>query len=247
LPQKIIIVEQNLVVGSKSELEYIQGEKWSFQIQHIFIHQAGACNARNVALKEIDSEWVFFADDDIRIESNFLQKVMENRTTYGAKVVSISCLQNEQNKIYNRVFQWVTFGSGCSVVLAECLIGCEFKMGYEFGYGEDGDFGMQLRNKGYDILYLPEPEILHLKAPIGGFRTKPQLQWENESIYPKPSPTILLYFTLHYTKEQILGYKTILFVKNYNFKSFKNPIRYCRAMNKQWKVSEYWANKLRDN
>jgi hypothetical protein len=118
-------------------------------------------------------------------------------------------------------------------------------MGYEFGYGEDGDFGMQLRNKGHDILYFPKPEILHLKAPIGGFRAKLQLQWENESIQPKPSPTILLNLTSNVTEQQFLGYKTILFLKNYNHQKVKNPIRYCIAMNKQWKVSEHWANKLK--
>ena len=244
LPKTVIIVEQNPEIDSISELNYIQDEKWPFEIKHFFIHQSGACNARNVALKEINSEWVFFADDDIRIESTFLENAIEKCAIFGSKIVSFSCLQKGQDKIYNSVFQWVTFGSGCSLVFSECLKDCSFKMGYEFGYGEDGDFGMQLRNKGYDILYLPEPEILHLKAPIGGFRTKPQLQWESESIPPKPSPTIFLYFSLHYTKQQILGYKTILFIKNYNFKSFQSPMRYCKAMNQKWKVSEFWANKL---
>lgn len=246
LPHRIIIVEQNPVEGSTTELNYIQDEKWPFEIKHLFIHQAGACNARNIALKEIHSEWVFFADDDIRIEPNFLENALEKCTIFGSKVVSFSCLQKGQNKIYNSVFQWVTFGSGCSLVLSECLKDCSFKMGYEFGYGEDGDFGMQLRNKGFDILYLPKPEILHLKAPVGGFRTKPILQWQNETIQPKPSPTILLYYISHYSKQQVLGYKTILFIKNYNFKKFKNPIQYIITMNKQWKVSEYWANQLRD-
>ncbi len=247
LPKTVIIVEQNPDLGSESELDYIENEKWPFEIKHFFIHQAGACNARNVALKEIRSEWVFLADDDIRIEPDFLQMALEKCSKNGAKIVSFSCLQKKQEKIYKNVFQWVTFGSGCSLVLAECLIGCEFKMGYEFGYGEDGDFGIQLRNKGFDILYLPEPEILHLKAPIGGFRTKPKLQWQDESIQPKPSPTILLYYISHYSKQQVLGYKTILFIKNYNFKKFKNPIQYIITMNKQWKVSEFWANQLRDN
>ena len=244
LPTTVIIVEQNPQKDSESELDYLENESWPFEIKSIFIHQSGACNARNLALKEVTNEWVFFADDDIRIEPSFLESALEKCATFGSKVVSFSCLQKGQNKIYNHVFQWVTFGSGCSLVLADCLQGCEFSMGYEFGYGEDGDFGMQLRNKGFDILYLPEPEILHLKAPIGGFRTKPQLQWQNESVQPKPSPTIFLYFSLHYTKEQILGYKTILFTKNYNLKSFQNPIRYFKEMNQKWKVSEYWANRL---
>jgi GT2 family glycosyltransferase len=37
-----------------------------------------------------------------------------------------------------------------------------------FGYGEDNDFGMKLRNQGHDVSYLPKPQILHLKAPMGG-------------------------------------------------------------------------------
>jgi hypothetical protein len=57
----------------------------------------------------------------------------------------------------------------------------------------DNDFGMQLRNQGVDVLYLPEPKILHLKAPVGGFRTKPKLAWENDEIQPKPSPTVMLF------------------------------------------------------
>lgn len=244
LPNTVIIVEQNPIEGSDSELNYIKEEKWPFEIQHIFTHQSGACNARNLALKEIKSEWVFFADDDIRINPDFLCTALNKCSENGAKIVSFSCLQKEQVKIYNYVFQWVTFGSGCSLVLADCLTGSEFNMGYEFGYGEDGDFGMQLRNKGFDILYLPEPEILHLKAPIGGFRIKPKLKWQDEIIPPKPSPTILLFFISHYSKQQILGYKTILFLKNYNYKTFKNPIGYFIKMNKQWRVSEIWANKL---
>ena len=39
-------------------------------------------------------------------------------------------------------------------------------MNYEFGFGEDIDFGMQLRNNGIDIIYLPYPEIIHIKAPM---------------------------------------------------------------------------------
>jgi len=114
----------------------------------------------------------------------------------------------------------------------------------EFGYGEDVDFGIQLRNHGFDVLYLPEPEILHLKAPMGGFRTKPVMQWQNDSIQPKPSPTIMLYQILHNTQEQRLGYKTILFFKYYKYQKIKNPVRYYFNFQKQWGRSVFWANEL---
>lgn len=246
LPNKIIIVEQNSIEESISELDYLINEEWPFEIKHIFIHQAGACNARNIALKQISSEWVFLADDDIRIEVNFFQKALEKINDFGAKAVSFRCFQKGQKPTYTTIFQWITFGSGCSFVLAETTQHCHFRMGYEFGYGEDGDFGMQFRNQGYDVLYLPEPEILHLKAPIGGFRTKPVLQWQNDNIQPKPSPTIMLYQILNSTKEQTNSYKTILFFKYYRHQNIKNPIRYFSHFQKQWVRSVYWANQLKE-
>jgi glycosyltransferase involved in cell wall biosynthesis len=245
LPTNVILVEQNPDEGSESELDYLTAEVWPFAIKHIFTHQAGACNARNIALSQISSEWVFFADDDIRIENDFFQKVLKEINKYGIKAVTLKCYQKGESQTDTNVFQWGTFGSGCSIVLADSLHHCKFRMGYEFGFGEDGDFGMQLRNQGIDVLYLPDPAILHLKAPMGGFRTKSVLQWQNERVQPKPSPTIMLYHILHQTSAQTLGYKTILFFKYYSHQKIKNPIRYYINFQKQWNKSVFWANKLK--
>ncbi|MGZ9735444.1 glycosyltransferase family 2 protein [Flavobacterium sp. GNP002] len=245
LPQKIIIVEQNPEPFSKSELDYVEIEKWPFEIQHIFTHQAGACNARNLAQKQIKSKWVFFADDDIRISGDFIEKSFKNMDKFGVKAVSLCCLQENEVLTFNNVFQWGSFGSGCSVVGSDILKKCSFNLGYEFGYGEDSDFGMQLRNQGNDILFLPEPSILHLKAPVGGFRTKPILKWHDEVIQPKPSPTVMLYLITHNTKQQILGYKTVLFFKFFKHQKIRNPFQYFAVFNKQWRQSVYWANQLK--
>ena len=244
LPATVIVVEQNPLADSISELDYLTKESWPFMIKHTFTHQAGACNARNVAFAQVTNEWVFLADDDIRIETNFFQKLLEGISKFGVKVVSLSCLQQGEKQTYSTIFQWGSFGSGCSMVFAESLKKCKFNMGYEFGYGEDGDIGRQLRNLGVDVLYLPEPQILHLKAPMGGFRTKPILAWHSDPIQPKPSPTVMLYQLLHQTNEQILGYKTILFFKYYKFQKIKNPIKYFRNFQKQWDSSVFWAKEL---
>jgi glycosyltransferase involved in cell wall biosynthesis len=245
LPTNVIIVEQNPDGGSESELVYLIAEDWPFIIKHTFTHQAGACHARNLALAQIKSEWVFFADDDIRIDVDFIQKALEQLNNFGAEVVSFRCFQKGQKKTFATVFQWASFGSGCSLVLADSLKKCSFNMGYEFGFGEDGDFGMQLRNQGQDVLYLPEPEILHLKALVGGFRTKPTLQWQNANVQPKPSPTIMLYQILHHTAEQTNSYKTILFFKYYGHQKIKNPLRYYLNFQIQWESSVFWANELK--
>jgi GT2 family glycosyltransferase len=245
LPNKIIIVEQNPEADSSSELDYIQDEKWPFEIQHFFIHQAGACHARNLALDQTQSEWVFLADDDNRFGATLLSDVFEKIKQYGNPVVTTSYPQKNEPKKYTEVIQWPTFGAGNSFVRRDLLGQVRFNRGFEFGYGEDGDFGMQLRNQGQDVLYLPEPEILHLKAPIGGFRTKPVLQWQNDEIQPKPSPTIMLYQMLHNTPAQTKSYKTILFFKYYGFQKMKNPVRYYLYFQKQWDRSVFWANELK--
>ena len=246
LPKKVIIVEQNPLPDSFTELDYIYDESWPFEIKHIFTHQTGACQARNKALEEVTNKWVFFADDDIRFTENVLEKSITQLKNYNAEAVSLSCLRKNDVPLFKNVFHWHSFGSGCSVVKSEKLTHCEFKTGYEFGFGEDSDFGMQLRNKGCDVLFFPIPEILHLKAPIGGFRTKPQLQWNSEKIQPKPSPTVMLYKLLHETEKQLLGYKTILFFKNYKNQRNKNPLTYYSHFKKQWNQSVLWATKLKN-
>jgi GT2 family glycosyltransferase len=245
LPTKIIIVEQNPERGSISELDYLTNEKWPFEIQHIFIHQTGACNARNLALDQTQSEWVFLADDDNRFDATILSDIFEKIEQYGNLVVTTSYPQKNEIKKYQNVIQWPTFGAGNSFVRRDLLDKVRFNMAFEFGYGEDGDFGMQLRNQGEDTLYLPEPEILHLKAPVGGFRTKPVMQWHSDSLQPKPSPTIMLFQIVHTTREQTLGYKTILFFKYYRLQTIKDPVHYYRHFQKQWERSVFWANTLK--
>jgi GT2 family glycosyltransferase len=244
LPKKIIIVEQNPKEKSISELDYLANEKWPFEIQHIFTHQAGACNARNLALDQSQSEWVFLADDDNRFEADLLSDVFSKIEKYGNSVVTTFYPQKNEIEKYKRVIQWPTFGAGNSFVRRALLDNVRFNMGLEFGYGEDSDFGMQLRNQGHDVLYLPEPKILHLKAPVGGFRTKPILQWHNDSIQPKPSPTVMLYQILHNSSAQINSYKTTLFFKYYRLQKIKNPFNYYINFQKQWKRSLFWANEL---
>lgn len=246
LPKNVIIVEQNTTPESISELDYLTSENWPFIIKHTFTHQAGACNARNVALSQVDSEWVFLNDDDNRFEAELIDQTLKNCIQFGSKVASNSYLKIKEQKKNNNINQSAIFGSGNSFIASSLLKKVSFRMGFEFGYGEDSDFGMQLRNLGEDVIYFPTPEITHLSAPMGGFRTKPVLAWQNEPIQPKPSPTIMLFNQLHFTKKQIKGYKSILFFKFYRSQTIKNPIRYLNNFNKQWIQSLHWANELKN-
>lgn len=244
VPNKVIVVEQNPDAGSTSELEGFFKKEWPFEIKHIFTHKTGACYARNLGLNEVTADWAFLADDDIELGNTFFSEGIQEIKRIGCKALTVSCLQKHEKETNTRPLQWNTFGSGCSIVETASLQGIYFDEALEHGYGEDADFGMQLRNKGTDIIYVPQPSILHLKAPIGGFRTEPVLPWNNASITPKPSPTIMRFHLKHRTNEQLLGYKTSLFVKYYRKQPIKNPFRYFRAFKQQWNQSVLWADKL---
>lgn len=244
LPKNVIIIEQNSQVNAISELDYLVNENWPFQIKHQLIYQLGACNARNLALKQITSDWVFFADDDIEIKNNFLESCLQNAKKYKQSVFSLSCLLRNEKKQFNNCFQWVSFGSGASFVNAIAIKNLKFDSKYEFGFGEDADFGMQIRNNGNDIIYFPTPEIIHLKAPMGGFRTKVIRKWDDDIVEPKPSPTVMVFKLTHDSEEQLFAYKLMYFFKNYQLKNLKSPLKKHKEMISKWNRSVYWANKL---
>jgi len=246
LPENVIIVEQNSDENSVSDLNYITDENWPFKILHTFTHQTGACNARNVALKQIKSDWVFLADDDIRFENSFLKDCIYNVEKYNQQAITLACLRLKDEKKNGKPMQWGVFGSGCSFVKRSALKGLNFNMQYEFGFGEDADFGMQLRNNGADVTYCFSPSLLHLKAPIGGFRTKHVHPWDIEKIKPKPSPTVMLFETAYKIQTQVFGYKTLLFIKYYSRQKVKNPISYFKTFQKQWASSKQWSNYLKE-
>lgn len=244
LPKNVIIIEQNPLHESQSTLPYLTTEIWPFNIRHTFTHRTGACNARNLALAQTESEWLFLADDDIRIGKDFLRDALHNLDKYATNAAVISCLSEGQENLFPDVAQTTIFGTACSIVKRESIANLRFNPKMEFGYGEDTMFGLELRANGIDVVYFPHPQILHLKAPVGGFRTKFVHPWEEEEIQPKPAPTIMLLLQSHYTALQVKGYMTTLFVKMYLKKPFRNPIKFIRSFRKAWEQSVYWSTKL---
>ncbi|MFB9108023.1 glycosyltransferase family 2 protein [Flavobacterium gyeonganense] len=244
LPKNVIIVEQNPIEESVSELDYVSKEEWPFLIKHIFTHQAGACNARNLALSQVTSEWVFLNDDDNRFDSNLLNDIFCKIEQYGVFAATTSYIQKNEKLVFKTIHQSGIFGSGNSFVKSSCLKNVSFSMALEFGYGEDSDFGLQLRHEGFDIIYFPEPAIIHLKAPFGGFRIKPKFEWDNEIYQPKPSPTIMYVKQKYMTQKQIKGYKFILFFKIMKKQSFFKWNSIYKFLNEKWNVSLKWSEKL---
>lgn len=242
LPAKVIIVEQNPVPSSKSELAFLKTEEWPFIIEHEFVHQTGVCNARNLALTKTTGDLIFFCDDDNRLSNNLLKDIVSEIDRYGLDVLVTAYLQPDEKIFFKKVKQWGTFGAGNAVARRKSLEGISFSPEFEHGYGEDVDYGIQLRNAGYDIVYHPGIKIIHLKAPMGGFRGKPKPKMEKEKY--KPSPTVMALALKHFTSQQIKGFKASFFIKYFQQGPTKNPVRYLRQMNRRWKTSENRAKEL---
>ena len=244
LPKEVIIIEQNPEANSESQLTAVLAQNWNFKIIHLFTHQLGVCHARNLGLEQVTSDWVFFADDDIRISSSFLEESLHKMNQNNARAVSFACISPQQTAVEKTVIQWNAFGGGSSMVAANALQNCIFSAVFEHGFGEDLDFGMQLRHSGTDILFFSTPAITHLKAPSGGFRVKKTPVWQNEKVSPKPAPTVMAYLQRYYTPNQLASYKLLLLLKYYAKQSIKNPVLYYHHFQQQWKQSVYWASKL---
>ncbi len=242
LPKKVIVVEQNPVPDSQSELPELQTQSWPFEVVHHFTHKTGACHARNLALKEVDSDWVFFNDDDNRIEKDVLKNALQEIKRIGTDLLTLKYSQKGEELIFDKIKQWGTFGAGNSIVAGKFASKIKFDETYEYGYAEDKDYGMQLRNAGCDIIYHPNLEILHLKAPRGGFREIQSAPWEKDK--PKPSPTLMVYAKKYYSQEQLKGYKSELFLRYYFRQEVGNPFKYLKSMKERWRKSEDWAEKL---
>ncbi|AVR47264.1 glycosyl transferase [Christiangramia fulva] len=242
LPNRVIIVEQDPDPASVSQLEFLK-EKWSFEVIHHFVHRTGACHARNLAMKSVTAKYIFFADDDIRLETDLLEKTLAEINRLGVGCINLNCLQPGEQSVFPKIKQWGAFGSGTSVVKSEYALKCEFSEFLEKGFGEDIDYGLQLRSKGCDIIYHPDLQFVHLKAERGGFREvmKGQDSPEEE---PKPSPTMMYLVKSAYTQIMQRGYKVSLFIKYYRKQSIKNPFRYFGSMKRRWRLSERLCEEL---
>lgn len=215
LPAKVIIVEQVSSENQKFRYKSLESVVWNFELVHLVLTDLGACNARNIALQHLTSEWTFLADDDIRLMPETLAGVIGFLDVNGISSASLASYKiGEKIDVNKNPFFWSEFSSGCSVVKSNLLSGLEFRKCFEFGFGEDTDFGFQLRHKGCAVIYYNKFPVFHLKAPIGGFRTKILRPWSKDIIAPKPEPTISLCAIINYNQYQIRGNQLYYILRN---------------------------------
>lgn len=95
-------------------------------------------------------------------------------------------------------------------------------MKYEFGFGEDTDYGCKLWKKGCSIIYYNQVPVFHLKVPIGGFRTVIKSKLSHEIIQPFPEPTIVKCVIENFSSFQFDGFRLHYIIKGFKIRLQKN-------------------------
>ncbi len=165
---------------------YYKQENFDFKVDVKWQTTKGSCRARNEAIETCTGDYIIFADDDIRIQPNFVENHIRLLQTYNADACNgldimaenvhqdLTDLANKLEKLGDnrwKVGATASFSNANSCVKREWVtktIGNDIN--FDGGYGEDSDYGLRLIKEGAKVLFNPFSANLHLKPPVGGYR-----------------------------------------------------------------------------
>ena len=184
------LIKEAIIVDATPEQErdakYYRNEDFPFEVIVKWQSTKGSCRARNEAINLCSGDYIIFADDDIRIQTDFVENHIKLLQTYNAAACNgldimaenvhqdLTDLTDRLRKIDNsrwKVGVSSNFSNANSCVRRDVvneLIGNDIN--FDGGYGEDADFGFSILKKGYMLLHNPFSPNLHLKPPLGGYR-----------------------------------------------------------------------------
>lgn len=238
-PRRVIVVDQG---GSTPE----PVGAWPFDLVFLSLPAPGACQARNAGLHEVRSDWVMMLDDDVRLRPGLIAYLLRVALAYDVEAVNAAVhLPGGTVSGSPLPFPWPAFASGASLVSSRVLAKVDgFDVCFEGGYGEDYEFGLRLRLAGAEILYAPGEPVLHLKAPVGGFRTRMKLPWSEDLVPPRPAPTVLYSRRKHHTEPMRNGYRLYYALRRLSRVPLLSRFREARDLSRQWKRAVWWADRI---
>ncbi len=166
--------------------EFYKQEDFPFDVIVKWQQTKGSCRARNEAIDLCSGDYIIFADDDIRIQEDFVENHIRILQTYKADATNgLDIMADHVNQDLNDLKvrldameheRWKVgispmFSNANSCVrreFVEKLVGND--VNFDGGYGEDADFGLSIIKKGGTLLHNPFSPNLHLKPQEGGYR-----------------------------------------------------------------------------
>lgn len=209
--EEIICVDQN----QPHERNYALYENFrDLPLRVIWQNASGQSVARNAALKEAKTDWIFFADDDSEYPPDTLEQHLRLILTHqatGSTGISLPPHEYSLPQEYRHARIAYNLDTGNALVKREAVLNAGgFDRNFDFGKGADTDLGMRLYLNGCLIMHNPQAKRLHFKAESGGLRDFGVL-WEHRTKsrwQPWPAPTylywVMTYFPKHTWRECLL-------------------------------------------
>ena len=184
-PVAQVVVLDATPEGLRNEKLYSEKE-FSFELIVKWQQTKGSCRARNEAIELCTGEYIVFGDDDVRVQSNFIENHIRLMQTYNVSACNGLDVRadNEQQELKDLEVKLEKLGekrwkSGASSTFsnANSCVKTEYvrkltgnDINFDGGYGEDTDFGISLAKLGQVVILNPFSPNLHLKPPVGGYR-----------------------------------------------------------------------------
>lgn len=189
-PSQVVVVDAT--PDDNRDLSLYNNNEYPFEVSFNWQTTKGSCRARNEAIALCTGDYIIFGDDDIRIQSDFIENHIRILQTYDAgacngldimadnpkqDLTDLERKLNAHKHKRSKVGAALTFNNANTCVKREYvnnIIGNDIN--YDGGYGEDSDFGLSLLKSGVTIIQNPFSVNLHLKPSSGGYRF-----WGNQS------------------------------------------------------------------
>ncbi len=276
LPYEVIVVDAtqegcDRTIYSKND--------YPFDLRVVWQEEKGSCRQRNVGIAISRGDYILFGDDDLRLPPEFIAnhvRFLQTRKVdaatgldirAGNHLENLSDLARREKTYPNRWLSGVSMymSNSNAIVARQKVLDCIGNdLNYEGGYGEDNDFGLMLIKSGTLLLHNPHALLLHLKPPVGGYRTwgqqakvtgtaRKQLPWELgepvKRIKPLPAPTVMYYYLKHFDARVVREYRfKAAFNRIFNNGLTKIPLRLLQEPLRQlqYKRAVFYAQRLRD-
>jgi len=193
--REIIIINDSSDRSYKETIYYIENVCNNNNIKFRYIYNnsnLGAANCRNIGIANATSRYIFWGEDDVFLDKDYLKILFDRRKekeiVFGSIFYNISqevSLERQQNKIIEQInkdielFDYykfegyfrkktikrieVPFGHALFLAPKSAYEDISYYEGYKFnGYREESDVQIQMIKSGYKIIYDSLAECYHL-------------------------------------------------------------------------------------
>ena len=191
-PTQILIADGN---APEDRDEAFYASYADLPIDVLWHEEPGTCSGRNACLSRATGDYVWFLDDDSRIEADNLEAHLRVMKTYGADVSVGPAFTKSRPELHGNQREVVCTFMDCGTTLVTREI-LERVGGFDMQYnrwlvGEDGELGIRFVRAGALMVNNPFAKRFHYMAPVGGSRRPISThRFDRWSTLPRPAKSI---------------------------------------------------------